>query len=296
MNAEAVPITREAAPAKLNLYLHVTGRRPDGYHVLSSLVAFAALGDEVVVRSRGEGLSLETLGPFAGSAPAEPRDNLVWRAARALLEAAERRDGLALTLVKTLPVAAGLGGGSADAAAVIRGLERHLGLVLPAGRRAALALALGADVPVCLADRPALMSGIGEVLDPYPPLPAAGLVLVNPQQPLSTAAVFQALDGRFTADDPMPPMRLDFDRLIAALAARRNDLEAPALALCPAVAEVLAALRAMPAVALARMSGSGATCFGLTRSAAAAADAAARLTRARPNWWIAPSTLPGGGA
>lgn len=286
--------SHEAAPAKVNLYLHVTGRRADGYHSLSSLVAFAGVGDRLAVRSIARGLTLETSGPFAAAVPGDAAANLVVRAARQMLAAAGRTDGLALTLVKTLPVAAGLGGGSADAAATMRAIERHLGLSLAESRRRAIALALGADVPACLASVPVLMGGIGDRLAPYRALPPVGIVLVNPNLPLSTAAVFQALDGRFSPDDPMPAMALDFNHLTAALAARRNDLEAPARQLCPALDAVLAALGGQPEVALARMSGSGVTCFGLTRDAATAAAVARRLAAARADWWVAASTLSGG--
>ncbi|MBP0465213.1 4-(cytidine 5'-diphospho)-2-C-methyl-D-erythritol kinase [Roseomonas sp. PWR1] len=268
----------EAAPAKVNLHLHVTGRRPDGYHLLDSLVVFAGVGD--VVRARaGEGFAVA--GPEAGALAAEG-DNLVLRAARALAQAAGVSAPVGLALDKHLPVASGIGGGSADAAAALRLLNRLWGLGWPEERLAALALPLGADVPACVASRPCRMGGIGEALAPAPRLPAFGLVLVNPRVALATPAVFRARDGDFSAPAALPAGWADAAALARDLGALRNDLEAPAIGLCPPVAEVLDALRALPGCLLARMSGSGATCFGLFAQAAGAAEAAGRLPAA---WW-----------
>ncbi|UXU75470.1 MULTISPECIES: 4-(cytidine 5'-diphospho)-2-C-methyl-D-erythritol kinase [unclassified Paracoccus (in: a-proteobacteria)] len=263
---------REPAPAKVNLTLHVTGRRPDGYHLLDSLVVFLALGDVVTV-SPGP-LSLTLGGPFAGPLAAEA-DNLCLRAAR--LAGREVR----IHLEKHLPVASGIGGGSADAAAVLRALD-----VRPAQPER-----LGADVPACLLSRPCRMRGLGDIVEPLPPLPPLHLVLVNPGQALATPAVFGALRR---ADNPPMPERLpafpDSAALIDFVAGCRNDLEPPALALMPQIGDCLAALRDHGA-ALARMSGSGATCFGLFLDAAAARDARDALRAARPGWWVAASGL-----
>ncbi|WP_135467588.1 4-(cytidine 5'-diphospho)-2-C-methyl-D-erythritol kinase [Crenalkalicoccus roseus] len=279
---------REAAPAKVNLYLRVTGRRADGYHLLDSLAVFGPAAD-LVEAAPAEGLTLTVAGPFGAALAAEP-DNLVLRAARALAAAAGIAPQAALRLEKRLPVASGIGGGSADAAAALRALDRLWGLGLGAGALAEVAAGLGADVPVCLASRPARMGGVGEALLPAPALPPCGLLLVNPGVPLATPAVFRARSGPFSAPAALPEGWADAAAMARDLAALGNDLEAPARALCPAVGEVLAALRALPGCLLARMSGSGATCFALFADAAAAERAAAELPGA---WWRA-AGAPGG--
>ncbi|PHK93149.1 4-(cytidine 5'-diphospho)-2-C-methyl-D-erythritol kinase [Pseudoroseomonas rhizosphaerae] len=274
----------ETAPAKINLHLHVVGRRADGYHLLDSLAAFAGAADALRYRPGGP-LALALEGPEAGALAAEP-DNLVLRAARLLAEAAGRAPGGTLVLEKHLPVASGIGGGSADAAAALRLLSRAWGLGWETARLAPLAARLGADVPVCLDSRAARMGGVGERLSAAPALPPAGLVLANPRVPLATPAVFRARQemrpGGFSAEAALPAAWADAGAMARDLAACGNDLEAPAIALCPAVADVLAALRALPGCLLARMSGSGATCFGLFETPAAAAGAARHLPSA---WW-----------
>ncbi|MDM7255133.1 MAG: 4-(cytidine 5'-diphospho)-2-C-methyl-D-erythritol kinase [Paracoccus sp. (in: a-proteobacteria)] len=270
----------ELAPAKLNLALHVTGQRADGYHLLDSLVCFARVGDEVTLQPGP--LSLTIKGPFAAGLAADD-DNLCLRAAR--IAGAEAR----LTLIKNLPVAAGIGGGSADAAAVLRGLAR-MGYPLPPALDR-----LGADVPVCLASRPARMRGVGETLDPVPPVPVLSLVLVNPGIALPTPQVFAGLDRRDNPGMPDMPHWPDRNRLIDWLHQTRNDLEPPAIAAAPVIAEVLSALQFLGA-AFQRMSGSGATCFGIFARPDLAHDAAAAL--ARKGWWavateLAPDQWPG---
>lgn len=266
------PIRREAAPAKLNLTLHVTGRRADGFHLLDSLVVFCDIGD-VVTLVPGP-LALKVTGPFAADLGTGD-DNLCLRAARLAGRAA------AITLEKNLPVASGIGGGSADAAAVLRALDAD-----PAGVQV-----LGADVPVCMAGVPARMRGLGEILDPLPALPELHLVLVNPGCGLSTPAVFKALTQR--ENPPMPdalPAFPDAPALTGFLRECRNDLQAPAIALMPEIAACLAALEGAGA-GLARMSGSGATSFGLFPDAARARAAQAAIARAHPQWWVAASGL-----
>ncbi len=271
---------REFAPAKINLHLHVVGRRDDGYHLLDSLVVFAGVGDWLSLSPAAE-LSLTVGGPFAAGLTAEA-DNLVLRAARRLAERAGVSPDGALLLEKNLPVASGIGGGSTDAAAALRLLCRNWAVAPELG---ALARGLGADVPVCLAARPALMSGTGEVLAPAPRLPAAGLVLVNPGVAVSTPAVFRARAGGFSAPARFPDAGWETaEDLADSLAATRNDLEQPARALAPVIGDVLAALAAAPGCLLARMSGSGATCFGLFASAAAAQVAAEAVRR--NGWWV----------
>ncbi len=286
--ASAVPVA-EVAWAKVNLTLQVTGRRPDGYHELTSLVVFAEVGDALRL-AVADDLSLTIEGRFAPALQGAA-DNLVLRAAEALRRRAGIRAGAAMILTKNLPVASGIGGGSADAAAALRGLMRLWGVSLPQADLAALALTLGADVPVCLRGAAMVMSGIGERLTPIPALPPLWLLLVSPGVPVSTAAVFGALEGRFStlAEPQLPPLGLA--PLIDWLAARRNDLEAPARRLAPAVDQVLAALARQPACLLARMSGSGATCFGLFEKEADAQQAAAEIARQNATWWVAPALL-----
>lgn len=271
--------------AKVNLYLHVTGRRDDGYHLLDSLVAFAGIGDTVTV-SPADRLILDLNGPTAPALAAETGDNIVLRAARALADVAGIAAHAHIRLTKRLPVAAGIGGGSADAAATLRALCRLWNVSLDAARLHALALSLGADVPVCLGGRPARMFGIGERLEPAPALPPAWLVLVNPREALSTPAVFQARHGCFSDPAPLTAPPPDAGELAAMLKQRRNDLTAAAIALCPAVSVALDHLARQPGCLLARMSGSGATCFGLFAEAPAATAAAQAMTTTHPLWWI----------
>lgn len=269
---------RERARAKVNLFLHVLGRRADGYHLLDSLAVFPDAADELRAEPAAA-LTLELGGPFA---PALAGENLVLRAARALGEAAGSRRGARLVLEKNLPVASGLGGGSADAAAALRLLDRVWGLGLPAAALAGIALGLGADVPVCLVGQPARMGGIGEIIGAAPALPACGMVLVNAGVPVATEQVFRAREGRYSGPATLPAGWADAAWMAAELGRLGNDLEAPALRLCPAVGEVLGWLRAQPGCLLARMSGSGGTCFGLFAEPGRAARVAASVPQ---GWW-----------
>jgi len=281
----------EAAWAKVNLTLQVTGRRADGYHELESLVVFADVGDALTIEPvESNSLTLTVQGPQAGPL-LDQHDNLVALAAEALRRRAGVRAGAAITLTKNLPVASGIGGGSADAAAALRGLTRLWQLDLPAAQLAELALTLGADVPVCLRGEAAIMSGIGEKLQPLAALPPLWLLLVNSGVAVSTSAVFRSLAGKFTkvSEPRLPPIGLA--PFIDWLAARGNDLQAPACRIAPAVAEVLAALDDTDDCLLARMSGSGATCFGLFESESVARSAAAVLAERHPDWWVAPALL-----
>lgn len=270
----------EWAPAKVNLYLHVLGRRVDGYHRLDSLAVFAGIGDEIRADADAD-LSLQIVGEHAGALLPEP-DNLVLRAARALAAAAGQPAGARLVLDKRLPVAAGIGGGSADAAATLRLLVRLWRLRGIADALGEIAARLGADVPVCLGSRPGRLGGIGERLDPAPSLPPFGLVLANPGVPLATADVFRARGGAFSSPAALPAAWADAAAMARDLARLANDLQPAAIALCPVVGEVLATLGALPNCLLARMSGSGATCFALFPDSTQASDAAARLS---PRWW-----------
>jgi 4-diphosphocytidyl-2-C-methyl-D-erythritol kinase len=287
----------ENAPAKVNLTLRVLGRRADGYHEISSLVVFADCGDRLSFTPGGE-LALTLAGPRAPAA-GEVADNLVLKAARALQA---RVHGLrlgAFHLDKELPVAAGLGGGSADAAAALRLLARANELALDDPRLHEAARSTGADVPVCLDPRPRLMQGIGEKLSAPVALPPLHALLINPGVALATKDVFA---GWSVASEPAIPFDLDaiakteseadgYGRLLPLLLAQPNDLEGSAIALAPVIAEVLAGVRTLPGCGLARMSGSGATCFALF-SAKAEAVAAEKILRAKyPAWWICATTL-----
>ncbi len=279
-------LVEELAAAKINLDLLVLGRRPDGYHELDSTVVFADGGDRLTF-APAERFELVASGPFAAQLPAAD-DNLIARATRRLAELAGRPAAVRITLDKQLPIAAGIGGGSADAAACLRGLARLWRLGCAPGDLAGLAQELGADVPACLAGRPVRMRGIGEQLVPLPLPGSLPLLLVNPGAPVATAQVFAALRAEPAPATPPPAAAYDGD-LAAWLAARPNHLEPAAIRLLPAIGAVLAALRALPGCRLARMSGSGATCFGWFDAPAAAAAAAAELGAARPDWWLLPT-------
>jgi 4-diphosphocytidyl-2-C-methyl-D-erythritol kinase len=268
---------RSFAPAKINLYLHVTGKRADGYHLLDSLIVFAGAGDYIEAQAAGE-LSLTITGAMGHTLEADD-DNLVLKAARALAAAGNVPPYAAINLEKNLPVASGIGGGSSDAAAALRLLSRLWGVPIPDG----LAATLGADVPVCLDPRPRRMAGIGEILTGAPHLPACGILLVNPGVALATQAVFAARAPAFSMPASFPDAWPDTATMAADLASWANDLQPPAVKLCPAVGAVLETLLAIPGCRLARMSGSGATCFALFDTPAEAKAAAARV--ARPAWW-----------
>lgn len=282
-----VPVD-ETAWAKINLTLNITGRRADGYHELSSLVVFTDYGDRLRF-AESDDLSLVVDGPFAAGLPVSA-DNLVLRAAKGLAALAGRPVGAAITLTKNLPVAAGIGGGSADAAAALRGLMRLWDVGLPPEELEALALTLGADVPVCLASRPAMMSGIGELLQPVTALPSFALVMINPGVPLSTAKVFKARRGDFSQPAEMPP-RPDLDTLLAWLSGRPNDLQAPAESLRREITRVLDGLTAAKGCRLSRMSGSGATCLGIYETLSEAQAAALALEKENAGWWVRAAAL-----
>jgi len=268
-------VITEAAPAKINLALHVTGQRPDGYHLLQSLVVFAGVGDRLSF-DRANELRLSVTGPLAEGVPSG-EENLILRAANLFGGSA----GAAITLEKHLPHAAGLGGGSADGAAALRGLARLWGHDVP-GRKEMLRL--GADILVCLSHNPQMMAGIGDMLSDPPALPPLHAVLVNPRVSVPTGPVFAGLAQK--VNPPLtPPDWQDFDSFIGWLSRQRNDLEPPARALAPQIGDCLDALFRED-VALARMSGSGATCFGLVETGSEAARIAARLQATHPGWWV----------
>ncbi len=280
------------APAKVNLWLHVVGRRPDGYHLLDSLVVFPRVGDTIEAEP-SRFLSLTVDGPFAAELGAGA-DNIVLRAAEGLAAALGRSDGAALRLVKRLPVASGVGGGSTDAAATLSVLLRLWNARIDVARLHALALSLGADVPACLfAPASVFLRGVGEEIASAPALPGFALLLVNPGAPVATPRVFAALA---TKENPPPPdlePPTGLDALVERLEATRNDLEAPAIALAPTIADVLARLRALPFCRFARMSGSGATCFGVFAEEAAARAGERAIREAEPRWWTGVGRVDG---
>lgn len=277
------------AAAKVNLDLHVTGRRADGYHTLDSLVAFAAIHDTVSA-AEADDLTLTVGGAFA-AALMPAADNIVLRAARRLAGAAGIAPRARLDLVKRLPVASGIGGGSADAAAALRALSDLWRLDLSENELAAIGLGLGADVPVCLYGRAAQMGGIGEMIRTAPPLPETPLLLVNPLKPLPTASVFRARRGPFSLPAPCATPVRSPAAFAEMLRARRNDLTDAAISLMPEIATMLDALERQPGCVVARVSGSGATCFALFALSAEANGAAAALAGAYPQWWICATTL-----
>jgi 4-diphosphocytidyl-2-C-methyl-D-erythritol kinase len=281
----ATPVAGRLAPAKINLALHVLGRRADGYHELDTLAVFADIGDRLDITPAAE-LSLSIAGPRASDAPGG-RDNLVLRGAEALQQAAGVSSGAAIQLWKTVPAGAGFGGGSADAAAVLAALNAlwELGLSPTDLRR--IARPLGADVPMCLEGRALQARGIGEQIEPVVGWPTLPLVLIWPGRPASTAAVFAALERKERGALSPPPSSAGLAQVVEWLSAQRNDLEAPAQGIVPDIAEALEVLRRSSGCLLARMSGSGSGCFGVFAERHAAESAAAEIALARPRWWIA---------
>lgn len=278
---------RILAPAKLNLFLHIGEVRPDGFHELESLVVFAEEADVLTIDDAGK-FSLTLSGPYAHGLSAGP-DNLVSRAAHSL----DPNRGARIALQKNLPVAAGIGGGSADAAAALRGLNEFWGVGRSPEELLSDAAALGSDVPVCLRSQAAWMVGRGERVVLLDPLPQFDLVLVNPRVAVPTASVYSRLNVRTgigALEPPLEPIASVWD-LVAYLADSGNDLEAPACAIAPVIDDVIEALAHEPGCVLAQMSGSGATCFGIFQDGPWAAGAADRLTQDHPDWWVRQSRI-----
>jgi 4-diphosphocytidyl-2-C-methyl-D-erythritol kinase len=272
----------ESAPAKINLALHVRCRRPDGYHELETLFAFLRDGDVITVEP-ADAPAFRINGPFAAGLTAEG-DNLVTRAADRFAERFGTSRSVAITLDKHLPIASGIGGGSADAAATLRALARLYDIPLDDTALYDIAAGLGADVPACLLGKSAVGEGVGERLTPVSGVANVPVLLVNPGVAVSTAAVFKAWDG--VDRGPMPA-----GDLVERARNGRNDLEPPARAIAPVIGDVVAALAATPGVVLARMSGSGATCFALYETIADREAGTAAIRAAHPDWWTLPSTL-----
>lgn len=283
----------EFAPAKINLYLHITGRRADGYHNLDSLTAFAGIGDEIKLEP-AEAFSFALEGPQARALAQEAvADNLVVRAAQSLAELTGRPLKVKITLVKNLPVASGIGGGSSDAAAALRALAHHWGLDAEDPRIREAAARHGQDVPVCLTAENCTITAEG--VEPAGPLPLCHIVLVNPGQGLPTAGVYKAYKETslsFSREARLEKAPATPQELAAMLKTRRNDLTKHAIRLLPEIATILKEIEASPGCLLARMSGSGATCFGLYADRSAARRAAAEILAKSPNWWVTASYMP----
>ncbi|MCB2108502.1 MAG: 4-(cytidine 5'-diphospho)-2-C-methyl-D-erythritol kinase [Rhodobacteraceae bacterium] len=272
------------APAKINLFLHVTGKRADGYHLLDSLVAFVDIGDRLIATDAPD-FSLDITGPYAAMLDAGP-ENLVLKAARFVARHAGTKNGAAFVLEKNLPVASGIGGGSSDAATAML-LVRKLWNVSASFDDTVLAAELGADVPVCLKRRPMRMNGIGETLQFYDGLPQTFIILANPGVPLSTKDVFQRFRmTRSSVREEIPVSFSTAEQLVQFLTTTQNDLAGPAVEAVPAIGDVVTALREIPGCLTARLSGSGPTCFGLFATAEAAFSGAAELSAKQPNWWV----------
>lgn len=280
--------SRIFAPAKINLFLHVTGKCDDGYHTLSSLVAFADIGDDVIITPADE-FAFHAEGPFADKLMGH--DNLVVTAAQKFSAVTGHKLDLAITLYKKLPVAAGIGGGSADAAATIYGLLQHFGMSHEEDFLPDLLLDLGADVPVCFASQISYMQGIGEKLTPLPEIEGPYIVLVNSGEACSTAQVFGAFDQSYMTEKLLPKSFASVQELITFIQNQTNSLQTAAAKLCPAITQGLLELNATQGCALARMSGSGATCFGLFLTIEDAQSAATYLEQAHPDWWVHVGTL-----
>lgn len=286
----------EFAAAKINLALHVTGKRDDGYHLLDSAVMFASDAGDVLEVSFADATSLTVSGPFSQGLETDA-GNLVLKAFTALQSRyPDQVQPCAMNLHKALPVASGIGGGSADAAAALRAIVRLNGLAVDAPMLAGLALQLGADVPVCLASKACRMRGIGEIIDDWPHAPSLRAVLVNPLIGVSTAGIFRhlGLAPGSTANTDIPDRfgeAGDSAATLGWLANCRNDLEPAACHLEPVICDVLGALRQLSGCRLSRMSGSGATCFGLFEDADSAVAAAAQLTRQHGEWWVVATAL-----
>ena len=279
----------EKAPAKINLTLRVVGRREDGYHLLESLVAFADLADTLSLQP-DNAAALEINGPFA-DACGPTADNLVLKAVTSLGKAVPGLKAGRFLLEKKIPIAAGIGGGSADAAAALRLLAHLNDVALDDPRLSQAALAVGADVPVCLDPRPRIMRGLGEVLSEPIDMPPLAALLVNPRVPLATRDVFTAFAGMPAGKENITDVPRERDAMIDFLAHHGNDLTQAAIARAPVVNEVLVALQALPGALLVRMSGSGATCFALFASTGEAAAAGQRIGTARTDWWVQTATL-----
>ncbi|MGB4057286.1 MAG: 4-(cytidine 5'-diphospho)-2-C-methyl-D-erythritol kinase [Alphaproteobacteria bacterium] len=279
------------APAKVNLYLHVTGRLDNGYHTLDSLVAFTDIGDQIEITPAPE-FQFSIDGPYAkGFSPKEidhspDSSNLVVQAAWALARMAQKIPSVHIRLTKNLPLASGLGGGSSDAAAVIWGLLEWWKLPRDTQGLQSLMTRLGADVPACFSCRPSRLRGIGDILDPTPPMGEVPIILINPGKPCMTADVFSRFTGGFREPVALPKNLETLNDLLGFLDKQNNDLLKPALDTVPEIKNVLQSLSASKSCLLSRMTGSGASCFGLFKTQEEAKETAKKIQNDKPGWWI----------
>ncbi|MGE4351395.1 MAG: 4-(cytidine 5'-diphospho)-2-C-methyl-D-erythritol kinase [Bdellovibrionales bacterium] len=280
------------APAKINLYLHITGKREDGYHYLDSLVAFTNIGDTLRLEEAPT-FSFTLEGPMAKELAAfDPESNLAVRAVRLLASELNKPLTGKLTLIKNLPIASGIGGGSTDAAGALRLFAAREAMPPDAALLQSIAASLGQDIPCCLSAESCYFKDIGDVTDPGPALPLTHLIMVNPNKSLPTPSVYKARTGSFSPISRLNETPQTPQELADLLAARTNDLTSAAISLCPEIQQVLEALQKCPECLLARMSGSGATCFALFPDRSAAKSAAAALFQNHPEWWITPAFIP----
>lgn len=278
------------AHAKVNLFLHITGKRQDGYHLLESLIAFAEVHDTLHI-STANTITLEITGRFAANLNGDPQLNIILKAAHLLAEKAGITQGASITLDKQLPIASGIGGGSSDAAAALHLLSEYWKTALPHETMLDIALSLGADVPCCYHKKPGFMSGIGEKITLFPSMPSLPALLVNPLQSVSTPEVFKVGVKQFSPSHPISTLPTTMEEFIALLQGSHNDLEAPAITVLPAIADLLVLIGTQRSCKLSRMSGSGATCFGLFSTYEAAEDAARAIQNNHPEWWVEPTIL-----
>jgi 4-diphosphocytidyl-2-C-methyl-D-erythritol kinase len=281
-------VLRELAKAKINFYLHVTGKRPDNYHVLDSLVAFSDVGDKLEIIPADE-ITVTVTGPFAEVVPA--KDNSVIKAAQALKTQFKVTHGAAITLHKNLPAGAGLGGGSADAAAALRLLSRFWKLKPTAPELHKISIGLGADVPACLRSTTLYVGGIGETLESGPVMAGLPIVLVYPGKPLLTRDVFMAHKAAFSSAPRHPHAFAERNALIQFLQKNKNDLQSTAITLLPEIGKALDALKTEQGCQLARMTGSGSTCFGCFSDISEAQAAAQKIAEKNPSWWVKPAVI-----
>lgn len=277
------------APAKLNLFLHITGKREDGYHLLQSVMVFVDVGDELEF-SPHDTLFIDVDGPFAGDMP-PPHDNLVYKAAQMLAQEYKTNMRGAIRLTKRLPVASGIAGGSSDTAAALKGLARLWGLPEEQGRLQRIAEKLGADVPACLIGRPVWAEGAGEKMMRLPEMPPLHFVLANPMIETPTPEVFRRFRDKFSAPIQFMGRKKSASEWVADMKIYRNDLTEAAIEVTPAISTVLQALHGLPGCRITRLSGSGATCFGIFDNAEAAFTAVNLLKQQYPRWWVAPAAL-----
>ena len=277
------------APAKINLFLHITGKRPDGYHLLQSVVVFVNIGDRLTF-TRHDSLFIDVTGPYAGDVCA-PRDNLIYKAAVALGENYRHPPRGQILLEKNLPVASGMGGGSSDAATTLKGLSQLWGLPEEFDRMQKIAATLGADVPACLMRRPVWMEGVGEKMMRLPDMPDLHMVLVTPAVATPTPEVFRQFRGKISPPIQFIGRRKSMGEWIADLKLYRNDLTEAAIAVSPDIKIALQSIRETSGCQVARLSGSGATCFGIYDTDAAAKAAVNKLRQQHPDWWITAAGL-----